>query len=69
MPMEQERKINHNNIVECKNVSKTFITPEGEHPVVQNLDLEARENEFLVLLPSQIPPGELCFSQLHYFPG
>ena len=49
MPMEQERKINHNIIVECKDVSKTFITPEGEHPVVRNFDLEAKENEFLVL--------------------
>ena len=49
MPMEQERKINHNIIVECKDVRKTFITPEGEHPVVRNFDLEAKENEFLVL--------------------
>ena len=50
MPMEQERKINHNIIVECKDVSKTFSTPEGEHPVVRNFDLKQKKTNFWFFL-------------------
>ena len=45
--MEQERKIN--TVIECKEVSKTFDTPEGKHEVVRGLNFAAKENEFLVL--------------------
>lgn len=48
MSMEQERGI-RNNIIECTGVCKSFETPEGEHQVIRDLDLQARENEFLVL--------------------
>ena len=41
MPMEQERKINHNIIVECKDVSISFNNPLDEAPAVRNFDLEA----------------------------
>lgn len=47
MQMEQERRVK--NIVECRNVCKTFQTPDGEHQVIKDLNLEAKENEFLVL--------------------
>lgn len=45
--MEQKRTVN--SMIECRNVSKSFKTPEGEHLVVKNLSISARKNEFLVL--------------------
>jgi ABC-type nitrate/sulfonate/bicarbonate transport system ATPase subunit len=44
MSMEQER-----NLIECAHVYKSFRTPEGEHQVVNDFNLQAKENEFLVL--------------------
>ena len=46
--MEQERELG-TPIIECENVSKTFMTPEGEHQVVKDLNIRAKKNEFLVL--------------------
>ena len=48
MPVEQEWKL-RKTVIECKDVCKTFITPEGEHEVVRDFNLTAKENEFLVL--------------------
>ena len=45
--MEQERKVN--NIIECTNVCKSFRPPEGIHEVISDLNITAKENEFLVL--------------------
>lgn len=45
--MEQERAVN--TIIECSHVSKSFQTPEGTHEVIADLNISARENEFLVL--------------------
>jgi len=47
MPVEQERTVK--NMIECKNVCKSFKTPEGIHQVVSDLTVSAKENEFLVL--------------------
>lgn len=47
MPVEQERTVK--NIIECKNVCKSFRTPEGIHEVISDLTISAKENEFLVL--------------------
>lgn len=44
MQMEQKRKL-----IECKNVSKSFKVPGGEKKVVENLYLDARENELICL--------------------
>lgn len=48
MSMEQERGI-ENSIIECAGVCKSFKTPEGEHQVIKDFNLQAKENEFLVL--------------------
>lgn len=48
MSMEQERGI-ENSIIECTGVCKSFMTPEGEHQVIKDFNLQAKENEFLVL--------------------
>ncbi len=48
MSMEQERGI-ENSIIECAGVCKSFGTPEGEHQVIKDFNLQAKENEFLVL--------------------
>jgi NitT/TauT family transport system ATP-binding protein/sulfonate transport system ATP-binding protein len=48
MPVEQKRSIDK--IIELSNVSKSFSAAEGSHEVVKNLNLTARDNEFLVLL-------------------
>lgn len=48
MSMEQERGI-ENSIIECAGVCKSFKTPEGEHQVIKDFNLKAKENEFLVL--------------------
>ena len=45
MSVEQER-----NIIECKNVSKTFQTPSGPFQVIGDFSLTAREHEFVALL-------------------
>lgn len=47
MPMEQERTVN--SMIECVNVGKSFETPDGEHKVIRDFNLQAKENEFLVL--------------------
>ena len=44
MSVEQER-----NIIECKNVSKTFQTPSGPFQVIGDFSLTAREHEFVAL--------------------
>ncbi len=46
MQMEQERI---NNMIECKGVKKTFQSGNKDFEVVKNIDLEVKENEFLVL--------------------
>ncbi len=48
MSMEQERGI-ESSIIECAGVCKSFKTPEGEHQVIKDFNLQAKENEFLVL--------------------
>lgn len=48
MSMEQERGI-EKNIIEGVGVCKSFETPEGEHQVVKEFNLQTRENEFLVI--------------------
>ena len=46
--MEQTGKMNH--IIECKGLSKTFNTSDNRtFKVVDSIDLQVRENEFLVL--------------------
>lgn len=47
MSVEQERTVA--NMIECRGVSKSFETPEGEHQVIKDLNMAAKENEFLVL--------------------
>lgn len=47
MSVEQERTVA--NMIECRGVCKSFETPEGEHQVIKDLNMEAKENEFLVL--------------------
>ena len=47
MEQKQERKLNP--AIECKNVSKSFQTPNGIHEVIRDLNFSAKENEFLVL--------------------
>ena len=47
MSVEQERTVA--NIIECRGVCKSFETPEGEHQVIKDLNMTAKENEFLVL--------------------
>jgi len=37
------------NIISCENISKSFQSDQGANEVVRNLNLEVRENEFLVL--------------------
>ena len=43
--MEQERKMKAG--IECINAGKVFMTPEGEHEVVRNLNFATKENELL----------------------
>ncbi len=47
MSMEQGRSMN--TMIACSGVGKTFTTPSGPLEVVENLNIEATENEFLVL--------------------
>lgn len=47
MPVEQKRAVKP--IIECIHVYKSFQTPEGEHQVIADFNLAAKENEFLVL--------------------
>lgn len=47
MSVEQERTVA--NMIECRGVCKSFETPEGEHQVIKDLNMAAKENEFLVL--------------------
>ncbi len=47
MSVEQERTVA--NIIACRGVCKSFETPEGEHQVIKDLNMTAKENEFLVL--------------------
>lgn len=47
MPMEQKRTLK--NVIECSDVCKSFTTPEGNHEVVKNFNMDAKENEFVVL--------------------
>ena len=42
MSMEQERGI-ENSIIECTGVCKSFETPEGEHQVIKDFNLQAKE--------------------------
>ncbi len=47
MPLEQKREVKH--VIECTNVCKSFVTPNGKADVVNDFNLQAKENEFLVL--------------------
>lgn len=47
MSLEQKRTVK--SIIECADVCKSFVTPEGEHEVIRDFSVQARENEFLVL--------------------
>ena len=47
MSMEQKRTVSP--VIECTDVCKSFVTPEGEHQVVDHFSMQAKENEFLVL--------------------
>lgn len=48
MPMEQERTIN--NIIKLTKINKSFPSENGTFEVVKDLNLDAADNEFLVLL-------------------
>lgn len=48
MQMEQERSIKKV-AIKCEGISKKFETERGVEHVVENIDLEVRENEFVVL--------------------
>lgn len=46
--MEQEKL--KNTVIECTNISKKFLTPDGkDFQVIENINLDVRENEFLVV--------------------
>jgi len=45
--MEQKRSLT--NVIECSDVSKSFPTPDGMHEVVKSFNMDAKENEFVVL--------------------
>ncbi len=47
MPLEQKRKVKQ--VIECINVYKSFVTPNGKAEVVKDFNLQAKDNEFLVL--------------------
>lgn len=47
MQMDNTRKVK--NMIRCEHVTKTFFTKTTETPVIRDLDLQVRENEFLVL--------------------
>ncbi len=47
MSVEQVGRLE--SIISCRDVSKSFNTPEGRQEVVRGLNIEAKENEFLVL--------------------
>jgi len=46
--MEREREIKEN-VIECKSLSKQFETDRGVADVVKQIDLDVKENEFVVL--------------------
>ncbi len=48
MRMEQQGSI-RKTIIKCENVTKEFETPKGTLRVIDNVSLEVKENEFLVL--------------------
>lgn len=51
--MERTGKVNAS-ILRCENISKTFYTAKGENLVIDGVNLDVRENEFLVLFgPAQ----------------
>jgi len=47
--MERGRNLEDKAIIKCDNISKVFITPDGEKKIIEKFDLEVRENEFVVL--------------------
>ncbi|MCD8349091.1 MAG: ABC transporter ATP-binding protein [Planctomycetaceae bacterium] len=47
MSVEQKRPVK--TMIQCRGVGKTFTTPAGPMDVVKSLDIDADENEFLVL--------------------
>ena len=61
--MDQERKMKAG--IECINAGKVFMTPEGEHEVVRNLNFATKENEFLVPTKALRDEG----TSYHYLPA
>lgn len=49
MRVEREREINSQPVIQCNNIEKTFVNKNQENHVIGGIDLEVRENEFLVL--------------------
>lgn len=49
MRVEREREINSQPVIQCNNIEKTFVSKNQENHVIGGIDLEVRENEFLVL--------------------
>ena len=49
MQVEQERDLKKKQMIVCEHVSKTFITKDTQTKVIEDLNIEAKENEFLVL--------------------
>lgn len=47
--MERGRSIGTSTIIHCDGVSKTFKTPEGDKKIIDHIDLNVRENEFVVV--------------------
>lgn len=47
--MERQESIEPRIMIECRNLSKTFYSEGGEKQVIETIDLNVRENEFLVL--------------------
>lgn len=37
------------NVIQCEHISKTFSSPEGSFQVIQDISIQARQNEILVL--------------------
>lgn len=52
--MELREKVNSKVMISCRDVKKSFQTPNGPNTVIEKFDLEVMENEFVVLLG----PGE-----------
>lgn len=49
MRMEREREINSQPVIQCRDIDKVFYGKDQENHVIGGINLDVRENEFLVL--------------------